>query len=133
MARKASKRPLQQLFFWAPRILAIAFAGFLSLFAADVFGEGHGFWQTVLALLIHLIPTWLVLIVLAIAWRWQRIGAALFIILGLCYALLCPMALNHPNWILGISGPLFLLGVLFFLDGQFCKKRPQANSESNTI
>ncbi len=118
------------------------FAGFLSIFAHDVFGKGHGFWQTTLALLIHLTPTWLVLVALAIAWRWQWIGAALFMILGVCYALMCPMASQDPSRILGIpgpkffwisviSGPLFLIGVLFFLDGLICKKLPQANSEGN--
>ena len=43
--------------YWAPRILSIIFAGFISLFALDVFNEGHSFWETLLALAVHLIPT----------------------------------------------------------------------------
>jgi hypothetical protein len=61
--------PPKQLLFWSPRILCLLFAAFISIFAADVLGEGYGFWKTILALLIHLIPTWLVLIVLAVSWR----------------------------------------------------------------
>ena len=61
---------------WTPRILALLFAVFLSLFALDVFGEGYGFWKTILALVMHLIPTGIVLAVLAVSWRWQWLGAA---------------------------------------------------------
>ena len=41
---------------------------FLSLFALDVFGKGYGFWKTVPALAIHLVPVYIVVAVLAIAW-----------------------------------------------------------------
>ncbi|MGQ0603506.1 MAG: DUF7670 domain-containing protein [Anaerolineales bacterium] len=59
--------PMEKLLFWIPRILTILFAGFVSLFALDVFVEGYGFWETLLALLMHLIPTGLILLSLAIA------------------------------------------------------------------
>jgi len=36
--------------YWLPRLLSIAFILFLSLFSLDVFGEGYGFWNTLLAL-----------------------------------------------------------------------------------
>ncbi len=62
-----SKRAL----FWIPRALCLVFAAFISIFALDVFGEGLRGWQTALALLMHLIPTFLILIVLAVSWRWN--------------------------------------------------------------
>lgn len=37
-----------RLLYRSPRILSIAFAIFLSLFAFDVFSEVHGCWRTVL-------------------------------------------------------------------------------------
>ena len=55
---------VKRVLFWTPRILCILFAIFLSLFALDVFGEGLGFWKTILALLIHLVPVYIVVIVL---------------------------------------------------------------------
>jgi len=70
--------PWKPLLFWTPRVLCLLFAVFLSLFALDVFNEGYGFWKTILALLVHLIPTWIVLAVLAISWRWEWAGAMLF-------------------------------------------------------
>ena len=63
--------PWKPLLFWTPRVLCLLFAVFLSLFALDVFNEGYGFWKTILALLMHLIPTWIVLAILAISWRWE--------------------------------------------------------------
>jgi len=102
----------KSVLFWLPRIVCVLFATFISLFAFDVFDVGYGFWETILALLIHLIPTGIILIVLAIAWRWEWIGAILFAALGVCYLIL---AWGKFEWIsyLLISGPLFLLGALF--------------------
>jgi hypothetical protein len=79
------KGPVNRLLLWAPRILCILFAVFVSLFALDVFGEGYGFWETVLAPLMHLIPTIIVVFMLLIAWRWEWIGGILFIALGMLY------------------------------------------------
>lgn len=67
---------------WMPSVLCLAFAAFMSLFALDVLGEGYGFWETIAALVMHLIPTAIVLVALAMAWRWPWIGAILFMALG---------------------------------------------------
>jgi hypothetical protein len=109
------KRPVKRLLFWAPRILCILFAVFVSLFALDVFGEGYGFWGTMLALLMHLIPTGVILIVLAISWRWEWVGGVLFIALGVLYLVMAWGRLHWSAYLL-ISGPLFLVGVLFLIN-----------------
>ena len=113
------KRHVRQLLFWSPRVLTVLFAGFLGLFALDVFGEGYGFWGTIVALLMHLIPSGIVLVVLVLSWRWEWIGAVLFSGLGLLYAF---MAFSHPSWIVVISGPLFLVAVLFLLNWLYRKQ-----------
>jgi integral membrane sensor domain MASE1 len=82
------------------------------VFALDVFSEGYGFLKTLFALMMHLIPTAIVLGVLALAWRWEWIGAVGFGSAGLLYA---KMAWGHPSWILAISGPLFVLAALFLV------------------
>ena len=109
------KRPVKRLLFWTPRILCILFAVFVSLFALDVFGEGYGFWGTILALLMHLIPTGVILIVLAISWRWEWVGGVLFIALGVLYMVMF-RGRSHWSAYLVISGPLFLVGVLFLIN-----------------
>ena len=114
------KRPMKRLLFWTPRIAGILYAVFISMFALDVFGEGHGFCETILALLMHLIPTALVLVALIIAWRWEWVGGLLYIGLGLWYSFM--VFHHHPNWILGIAGPVFVTGALFLLNWPYRKE-----------
>ncbi len=106
---------IKRVLFWTPRVLCILFAIFLSLFALDVFSEGYGFWETILALLMHLVPVYIVVIALVIAWRWEWVGAILFIALALFYVI---SFLGRFHWsaYLGISGPLVLIGVLFLFN-----------------
>jgi hypothetical protein len=103
---------VKRVIFWTPRILCLLFAAFISLLALDVFGQGYGFWGTIVAFLMHLIPTGLVLIALAVAWRWEWVGAILFAALGVWYIV---MAWGKFDWItyLLIAGPLFLICALF--------------------
>jgi hypothetical protein len=103
----------KRVLFWIPRVLCILFAMFLSMFALDVFSEGYGFGETILALLIHLVPTYVVVIALVIAWRWEGVGAILFITLALFYL----VTSRGESWI--ISGPLFLVGVLFVFNWMY--------------
>ena len=106
-------RPLKRLLFWSPRVLCIAFALFVSLFALDVFHEGLGVVKTIAALSVHLIPTAIIVVVLAVAWHWEPVGGVLFIVLGILYLI---RARHHPSWVAVISGPLFLVGVLFVVN-----------------
>jgi hypothetical protein len=110
-----SKRAL----FWTPRILSIAFIAFLSLFAMDVFDEHLGFWQTVLALTMHLIPSFVLIAALVLAWRWEWIGAAIYGAAGLLYVAWV-VSMSRPVspamrliWILTIAGPTFIIAGLF--------------------
>jgi lysylphosphatidylglycerol synthetase-like protein (DUF2156 family) len=109
-------RVTARLLYWSPRILSIAFAVFLSLFALDVFNEVHGFWRTVLALSIHLIPAMVIVVVLIVAWRWEWIGTGLFALLAVYYAVTM-LSRNINNWsaVLGISLPLLLIAAMFLV------------------
>lgn len=101
--------------YWAPRILGILFALFISIFALDVFELNAGFWKTTLGLSIHLIPTALILVILALAWKREWIGTIGFIALGILYIYLSWGRFPLSVYFL-ISGPLFLLGILFMVN-----------------
>jgi hypothetical protein len=110
-----SKRAL----FWTPRALSIVFIAFLSIFALDVFGEHLGLWRTVLALTMHLIPSFVLIAALVLAWRWEWIGAALYTGAGLLYVWWV-VSLSRPVppavrliWLLMIAGPAFVIAGLF--------------------
>jgi hypothetical protein len=121
MIREAvMKKPLGQILFWAPRILGILFAIFISIFALDVFDAGYGFWETLLALGMHLIPTGLVLVILLLAWRWAWLGGILFPVLGLLYLVTAWGRFDWSAYVV-ISGPLILEGILFLVDWRYRK------------
>ena len=106
------------ILFWAPRILCIAFAVFTAVFALDVLGEGYSFWETALALLMHMIPTALVLLVLLVAWRWEWIGGVLCGGLGVFY--IGAFWGRFPLSVyVTIAGPLFVMAALFLLNWQY--------------
>ncbi len=105
----------KRVLFWTPRVLCILLAMFLSVFALDVFSEVNGIWQTIGALLLHLVPVYLVVIVLVIAWRREWVGAILFIALGLFF-LVSYLGRMHWSAYLAIPGPLVLIGVLFLFN-----------------
>jgi len=103
--------------FWTPRILAMLYIAFLSMFALDVLSEEHGFWRILAALSIHLIPAFILIVVLILAWRWEWIGAALYAAAGVVYVAQVLERSLAPaikmNWILTIGGPTFLVAALF--------------------
>ena len=106
---------MKRILFWTPRVMVMLFAVFVSLFALDVFTEGYNFRETMIALIMHLIPTAVILIVLAIAWRWEWLGGILFIGFGVLYIV---TSWDRVDWTayLMISGPLFLVGTLFLFN-----------------
>src|ERR1035437_7885119 len=99
---------------WAPRLLTILFAIFLSIFAFDVFDSGYGIWKTLLDLSIHLIPSFLILIILILSWRWEWVGSIFYIFLGMYYILTNWHKLRIDVFFL-VPFPLFLIGALFLI------------------
>ena len=122
---------VKRCLFWTPRIFCMAFAVFVSLLALDVFGEGYSFFETILAFLIHLIPTGIILIALVVSWRWEWMGAIAFTALGVLYIVI--FWDREFSWSIYVmmSGPLFLLGVLFLVNW-LCRKQLRAGSQNGT-
>lgn len=100
---------------WAPRILCIAFALFLSIFALDVFTLPLSPAEKALALLMHLVPSFVVVAALALVWRREWIGAVLFPLLAGVH-LLSKWGQLHWTAYAIIDGPLLLLAVLFWMN-----------------
>lgn len=108
-----------KILYWTPRVLGILFAFFISLFALDVFAE-YGFPEVLVALFMHLIPTFLVVGLLLIAWKWNLIGGLLYIGIGLFYIWLGWGKFDGITFLI-IAGPVFLVGVFFVLNRIFYK------------
>jgi hypothetical protein len=100
-----------KLLLWAPRILGILMALFLALFALDAFKDGARFRESLLAFAIHLAPALVLMAIVALAWRWEWIGALAFIGLGAAYMVIVR---GRLDWMLVISAPLLAIGACYF-------------------
>lgn len=124
------EKKINKSLYWAPRILAIIFILFLALFSLDVFAGNYGFWEAILALLIHNIPVFILTGLLIISWKHEIVGAVVFILVGILYIalLLRTILMNLPyqwymlSWSVQVAGPAFLIGILFLI-GWFKKKK----------
>lgn len=94
----------------AARIAGLLFALFISIFALDVFEEELGFWKTIAALGIHLIPSFFILLVILISWKYEWLGALVFFLLGVMYIF---TRQADPIAYVLIAGPMILIGILF--------------------
>jgi hypothetical protein len=90
------------LLLWAPRWLGIAVCLFLALFALDAVGARE--------FLFHLGPMLLLMAVVLASWKQPWLGGAVFTVLALVYAY---SARHRPDWVLAVSGPLLVVGLLF--------------------
>lgn len=97
---------------WIPRVLAILFVVFISLFALDAFGEDGTIGEMMIGFLIHLIPSLILLGLLIVAWKCKTIGGWLFIIAGIIFTAFFETYGDVITFLI-ISGPLFLIGALF--------------------
>ena len=113
-------KTLKQILFWTPRVAGTLFILFISLFALDIFDMQLGLWETIVGLFMHLIPSILLTIAIIIAWRWEWVGAALFIGWAAWYV----VGVRGQDWIayVLISGLPALIG-LFFLAGWIWRKQ----------
>lgn len=104
---------MKKLSFWLPRILTIAFILFMSMFALDVFGEGYVWYELLLALFMHLIPSFILIAMLVFAWKRPIVGAvgylALVVIMFFFFRLY-----NDFIAALIIIGPVIVISILFF-------------------
>ena len=110
-----------KIFHWAPRILGILMTLFIGMFALDAFDPHLTILRQISNFLIQLIPAYIALITVVIAWKWDLAGCLIYLVLSLFYA---SWAWHHPLWILGISLPLIILSILFFISWYLKRKEP---------
>jgi hypothetical protein len=119
MKKTVNKRKIVH---WLPRVLSVAFVLFLSLFALDVFAEYTG-WILIWALLMHLLPSLILLGVVIISWKHDLAGAIIF--LGFAVFYVCAAGLGRPwTWYAFISGPALIVAALFFI-GWLQERKPK--------
>ena len=119
---------------WLPRIICIIAILFISLFAFDVFSPEHTIWQQIRDLLMHLIPSFILIAILLYAWRWEYSGGIIFTIVGIGFSPFIFMKNYNMNHSIGMSTvivlaitiPFLVVGVLFIVSYFMKKNRNQA-------
>jgi hypothetical protein len=104
----------RRLLHWAPRVLAILFIAFVSMFSLDVFGVGYSFWETVVAFTMHNMPSFILIACVILAWRWPWIGSMGFLAFAIWY-----VATTHGfDWSVYalLAGIPALIGLLYAAD-----------------
>ena len=115
--------------YWLTRGLGIAYALFLMLFTFDAWEGVSSFREGLLGWFIHMLPVFIVLFVLVVAWGRPRIGGILFLLLAAGFT-----AFFGNRWdgdrvaavtsLFLIAGPLVLLSVLFLLEARHTPPQP---------
>lgn len=96
----------------------------------DAFSHGESTWDQIIGFLMHLIPSFVLIGILLVAWKWEKIGGIIFILLGLG---LSPFIFNHNyamnnsiSMSLGIIAlitiPFMVVGILFLVSHYRKKK-----------
>jgi hypothetical protein len=99
-------------YLWLPAGLGILYILFLSMFALDAFSGDASLTEEILGFFIHLIPSLVVLVALAISWKKPVVGGALFILLCAVFTLFFRTYESMLNFLV-ISFPLAVIGILF--------------------
>jgi hypothetical protein len=120
----AMNKTLKKILYWTPRVAGILFILFISLFALDIFDMQLGFWETVVGLFMHLIPSILLTIAVVIAWKHEWFGALLFIGWAIWYVSF--MQGFYWTVYVFIAGIPTLIGLLF-LAGWIWRKQIRAS------
>lgn len=111
---------IDKFIYWSPRVLSIALILFLMVFSLDVFDESLSFWQTVLGLFMHNLPSLVLAIIIWISWKYEIVGGVAFILAGLAHLILSIKGGRGVAFLI-IDVPAFLVGILFLV-GWFKKK-----------
>ncbi len=103
---------MKNVMIWLPRAIMILFILFISLFALDAFDGDESFIRKLGGFAIHLVPTFILIILLILSWKREWIGSIFFIVLGIFYIVWAWGKFPLVTYIT-ISGPLILSGILF--------------------
>ena len=112
-----------KIIYWVPRILCVLAILFISMFALDAFEPGLPLSQQILGFLMHMIPSFALLLALVIAWKWEYIGGIIFTIIGLATSPFIYSLNYNRSHSAGTSMmivcivclPFFIVGILFIL------------------
>jgi cell division protein FtsW (lipid II flippase) len=115
---------------WLPRIICIMGILFISMFSIDALNSELTIWQQIRSLSMHLIPSFVLILLLLLSWKRELIGGIIFMIIGLGFSpiiFIHNFKMNQSIWMsLGVISvitiPFAIVGVLFIVSHYRKKK-----------
>jgi len=100
------------------------------MFSIDALNSELTLWQQILSLSMHLIPSFVLILLLLLSWKRELIGGIIFMIIGLGFSpiiFIHNFKMNQSIWmslgvILVITIPFVIVGVLFIVSHYRKKK-----------
>lgn len=118
---------LENIIYWLPRLLSIGFVLFLSVFALDVF-EGPFEPMMLVGFIVHLLPSLILLGAIIVAWKYDLVGALMFLGFAVFYVLM--VGPGRPwSWYAGISLPSAIVGMLYLTRWYLQRSRRGASEQ----
>ena len=116
-------KPYQKILRWTPRVLCIIAILFVSMFSFDAISPERTFWQNIGSLIMHLLPSFIMIAFLVVAWYWELTGGILIALVGLVAT---PFIYNLNlqrtgsvgttlGVVLMITVPFIIIGALFII------------------
>ncbi len=90
-----------------PKIVTIVYILFISMFALD-----EPFFT--LGFLMHLLPSLVLVIILAISWKYERFGTVSFLVLGIVFTIFFNTYRELISFLI-ITLPLLIIAILFWI------------------
>ena len=112
-----------KILYWTPRAICILAILLVSIFAWDAFDSNLTIWQQIVGFLIHLVPSFVLLGLLLVAWKYEYVGGIILVIIGLILSFIVfrmNFRMNHSVWmsigiITAITLPFVIAGALFMI------------------
>lgn len=109
------KSSTKEIIIWTPRVICIAAAMFMFLFAFNVFNQHDEFNTAAFAFLSKLLPVFIIIFLLIISMRWALVGAIVFNLAGFSYIIYNWGKFSFISY-LGVTVPIFVVGVFFLFN-----------------
>jgi hypothetical protein len=111
-----------RIIYWIPRIIGILAILFMMMFSFDCFGGEYNLKEQLICFFMHNIPSFIIVLFLVIAWKWEMIGGVLFIVACIAMSIFFKSFAGNPASLIVIA-PFLLAGILFIVYDQLNKTK----------
>jgi len=120
--------PLRKVFFWSARLLGIFAIYIIARLHLSGVNFNQTFGQVLISLLSHAWVTLILIAALAVAWRWEIIGAVIYILIA--GYLMLDMGKTELIYYLFIAVPFAVIALLFLISGLMKSSKPKADKDA---